>query len=89
MSKIKYSDYLRQKYSREDSVCSKDVNHEMLLDIALGNRKLHEEHLKQQDSLLKIIQKQSKPQLWRETFANVLGNIVTDGGTYILKKIIK
>lgn len=90
MSKLRYSDYLKHKYLDENPKESCEQGEtEKLINIIMGNRKLHEEHLLQQDSLLKIIQKQSKPQFWRETGANVLGNIITDGAALIFKKIIR
>lgn len=39
---------------------------------------LHEQHLKQQDLLLEIIQEQSKPQFGREVLANITGDFAYD-----------
>jgi len=89
MPRSRYRHYLKRKYLREHPPGEKDEDTKLLIDIVLSNRQLHEEHLKAQDALLNIIKKQSKPQLWREMIANVLGNVVTDGGAYIIKKIIK
>lgn len=39
---------------------------------------LHEQHLKQQDLLLEIIQEQSRPQFGREVLANITGDFAYD-----------
>ena len=39
---------------------------------------LHEQHLRQQDLLLEIIQEQSKPQFGREVLANITGDFAYD-----------
>lgn len=38
----------------------------------------HEQHLRQQDLLLQIIQEQSKPQFGREVLANIVGDFSYD-----------
>ena len=38
----------------------------------------HEQHLRQQDLLLQIIQEQSKPQFFREVGANIVGDFSYD-----------
>ena len=50
---------------------------------------LHEQHLKQQDLLLEIIQEQSKPQLGREILANAIGNAVYDATIWGIKGFLK
>ena len=42
------------------------------------NYETHEQHLKQQDLLLEIIQEQSKPQFGREVLANITGDVAYD-----------
>lgn len=46
--------------------------------VGITGYELHEQHLKQQDLLLEIIQEQSKPQFGREVLANITGDFAYD-----------
>ena len=52
---------------------------------AVTDYHLHEEHLKEQDALLKIIQNQSRPQFGREVGANLVGSAIF----WVLEKGLK
>ena len=45
---------------------------------AVCDYETHEQHLRQQDLLLQIIQEQSKPQFGREVLANIVGDFSYD-----------
>lgn len=53
------------------------------------NYELHEQHLKQQDLLLEIIQEQSKPQFGREVLANIVGDASYDILLGVLKRLVR
>lgn len=53
------------------------------------NYELHEQHLQQQDLLLRIIQEQSRPQFGREVLANIVGDASYDLLLGVLKRIIR
>lgn len=50
---------------------------------------LHEDHLREQDALLRIIQNQSKPQFGREVLANIVGSASYDIILRIFRGLIR
>lgn len=50
---------------------------------------LHEEHLREQDLLLDLIRRQSKPQFGREVLANIVGSASYDVIRFGLKGLTK
>lgn len=66
--------------------CRKQVG---ITENGVTGYELHEQHLRQQDLLLQIIQEQSKPQLGREILANAIGNAVYDAAICGIKGFLK
>lgn len=50
---------------------------------------LHEDHLNEQDALLRIIQNQSKPQFGREVLANIVGSASYDFILGVFRRLIR
>lgn len=55
----------------------------------ISDYQLHEEHLKEQDLLLDVIRRQSKPQFGREVLANIVGSAAFETIRFGLKGLTK
>ena len=64
------------KYLNECIGNCKDDGVKALLLLQKDIEKNNEHHLRQQDLLLQIIRKQSKPNFWREVGANLTGDAI-------------
>lgn len=68
--------YCREKYIKECISNCTDESMKAMLLLQEDIQKNNEDHLRQQDLLLQIIKKQSKPNFWREVGANLTGDAI-------------
>lgn len=76
MGNKKIMKYCMDKYLNECIGNCKDDGVKALLLLQKVIEKNNEHHLRQQDLLLQIIRKQSKPNFWREVGANLTGDAI-------------
>lgn len=76
MNKKQLYEYCKKKYLDECLSNCKDESQKALMLMQMDNAKSNELHLQNQDLLLQVIKKQSKPQFGREVLANFTGDVI-------------
>lgn len=76
MNKKQLYEYYKKKYLDKCLADCENESQRALLMMQIEANKSNESHLSQQDLLLEIIKKQSKPQFGREVLANLTGDAI-------------
>lgn len=76
MKKKQLYEYCKKQYLDKHLADCKDEGQKAMLLAYIESAKNNERHLTQQDMLLQIIKKQSKPQFGREVLANITGDFI-------------
>lgn len=76
MKKKQLYEYCKKQYLDKHLADCKGEDQKAMLLAYIESAKNNERHLTQQDLLLEIIKKQSKPQFGREVLANITGDFI-------------